>query len=140
MSDIRRAWADADDPLRSGQGFQPNAWGPPLWFFLHTISLNYPILPTPDQQREYYYFFKTLGFVLPCKHCRDAYTTMTKDLDLGVFRTRKSLTRWVYDLHNLVNTKLGKKTHIPSFNSVLRYYHGFRGGQPQKHITLQHNM
>ena len=34
----------------SGEGMLTSVWGPGLWFFLHTISFNYPNKPTAEQK------------------------------------------------------------------------------------------
>jgi hypothetical protein len=120
-----------DDPMRSTQGMQPEAWGPALWHFLHTVSFNFPPRPTKEQQIEYFTFFKSIGYVLPCKYCRDSYQALTADLDLNVFRSRMTLSKWLYDFHNVVNAKVGKPAYDKSFDRVARKYHAMRGGQPR---------
>lgn len=40
-------------------------------------------------------------------------------------RNRDSLGRWLYELHNLVNKRLGK-TRVPSFERVRSRYETFR--------------
>jgi hypothetical protein len=109
---------------------QPAAWGPPLWFFLHTMSHNFPENPTPEIKAMYRDFFVSLGHVLPCKHCRDSYQAITRDLDLNVFKSRRSLSRWVYDLHNTINLKL-RKPCGPSYGAVARSYEALRAGNPK---------
>ena len=47
-----------------------SVWGPSMWHSLHTISFNYPVKPTQQQQNKYYRFFMSLTDVLPCKYCR----------------------------------------------------------------------
>ena len=37
----------------SGEGMLTSVWGPGLWFFLHTISFNYPHKPTVMQKKHY---------------------------------------------------------------------------------------
>ena len=37
----------------SGEGILTSVWGPGLWFFLHTISFNYPNKPTAEQKKHY---------------------------------------------------------------------------------------
>lgn len=122
-------------PWYNKNGMQPAVWGPPLWFFLHTMSFNYPAEPTLEQKVQYLTFFKTLGYVLPCKHCRDAYQAYTKNLDLNAFKDRMALTRWVYNLHNAINAKLGKLSS-PSFESVVHAYDNLRGGKPKKRTKV----
>ena len=36
----------------SGEGMLTSVWGPGLWFFLHTISFNYPHKPTAEQKKN----------------------------------------------------------------------------------------
>ena len=43
---------------------------------------------------------------------------------MKVFRDRKSLSRWLVDVHNRVNVRLGKKT-VP-FGAVKLRYIGYR--------------
>ena len=43
--------------FNSDNGMLTKVWGPPLWYFLHTISFNYPIYPTKEDQKNYYNFF-----------------------------------------------------------------------------------
>ena len=31
----------------------PKIWGPHAWVFLHTITLNFPENPTPEQKKYY---------------------------------------------------------------------------------------
>ena len=35
----------------SGDGMQTNIWGPAMWHYLHTMSFNYPIEPTPENKK-----------------------------------------------------------------------------------------
>lgn len=112
-------------------GMQPDIWGPPLWFFLHCISLNYPMKPTREQARQYLEFFQALGNVLPCRACRESYAAWTRDLNLNVFVSRASLARWVYDLHNTVNVKLNKPISV-SFGQMVHTYESFRAGNPRQ--------
>ena len=47
-----------------------NLWGPHLWFFLHTVSFNYPIKPTKDDKERVLSFLYSVQPVIPCKICR----------------------------------------------------------------------
>ena len=47
---------------KSGDGMLTTVWGPSLWHFLHTMSFNYPIEPTKEQQQEY------MRFIFQLKH------------------------------------------------------------------------
>ena len=51
-----------------------------------------------------------------------------KQLDLyNSLKTRKDLTKWLYDMHNKVNHKLGvPECNIPSFEDVISQYEEYR--------------
>ena len=36
----------------SGDGMMTTIWGPSLWHYLHTMSFNYPVNPTPDDKKH----------------------------------------------------------------------------------------
>jgi len=92
-------------------GMQTRVWGPAGWLFLHSIAQNYPWKPTMEQQENYLNFFKLIGNVLPCRYCRESYQEFilqpdTK-LEISVLKSRVSLVKWLYEIHNKVNKKLG---------------------------------
>ena len=37
----------------SGDGFLTSVWGPLQWTFLHIMSFNYPVNPTPEDKKHY---------------------------------------------------------------------------------------
>lgn len=91
--------------MNNPNGFQTRVWGPAAWLFLHCITLNY----NPARHRkEYIAFFKMLAYVLPCKACRDNYkNTITNHKDElrltdKVFKSRRTLSMWLFKLHNYV--------------------------------------
>ena len=54
----------------SGDGMLTSVWGPSMWHYLHTMSFNYPVKPTPEDKKHYKEFILSLQHVLPCKYCR----------------------------------------------------------------------
>jgi len=89
---------------------EPNVWGPPLWFSMHTITMNYPDKPSYVQQRNYHDFFHSLKHVLPCDACREHYTELLKLYPIGpALGSRDDLIAWLVSIHNHVNTRVGKK-------------------------------
>jgi hypothetical protein len=63
-----RAFTKKD--FHSGDGMLTTVWGPSMWHFLHTMSFNYPVSPTPEQKQHYMEFILNLRNILPCKYCR----------------------------------------------------------------------
>ena len=116
-----------EEDYNSNDGMITKVWGPPLWFSLHTISFNYPVFPTKEQKQEYYAYFMSLQWTLPCKYCRENYVKNLKvlPLDTKALSNRGSLSKWLYDLHNLVNKNLGKENY-KTYEEVRDFYENFR--------------
>ena len=117
----------------SANGIQIRVFGPVIWHALHIIAQNYPISPTPTRKKRYAEFFKALGCVLPCGSCRRSYHGHVNGgslkLNPDVFRSRATLTRWLYDLHRRVNsTSKYSTSRTPSFETVTKRYERFRSG------------
>lgn len=117
----------SDEEFNSGNGMMTAIWGPALWHTLHAISFNYPVKPTEEDKVRYYKYFKYLGKVLPCGYCRENYIKNLKGsgYNMSVFNDRNSLSKWVYKLHETVNTMLGKESGL-SYEDVRNRYEHFR--------------
>ena len=111
----------------SGDGMLTSVWGPSLWHYLHTMSFNYPVNPTESDKKNYKNFMNKLQYVLPCKYCRDnlkknmIIMPLTKD----VLKDRNSFSKYIYNLHEMVNKLLGKKSGL-TFCEVRERYENFR--------------
>jgi hypothetical protein len=117
----------SDNEYNSNNGMLTSIWGPPMWFTLHTISFNYPVKPSQEDKIRYYKYFKYLGKVLPCRYCRDNFqkNLKTTNFSIDVFENRDKLSRWVYNLHETVNSMLGKKSDL-SYEQVRNRFENFR--------------
>jgi hypothetical protein len=115
-------------------GLMTRLWGPSGWLFLHCVTFGYPykIDPTKpehlEKQNDYYRFFYYLGKVLPCKYCRNSYMEFfTQNSPMKHLGNRRDLAKWLYDVHNLVNDKLGvPECERPSFEEIEERYQSFR--------------
>ena len=110
---------------RSGDGMLTATWGPPMWHYLHTMSFNYPVEPTQEDKKHYMDFVLNLQNVLPCKYCRMNLKTNLKELPLTVkcMKNRDSFSRYIYELHELVNKMLKKKSNLKYCEVRERYEH-----------------
>tara|TARA_A100001015_G_scaffold300598_1_gene386237 strand:- start:444 stop:1022 length:579 start_codon:yes stop_codon:yes gene_type:complete len=113
--------------FNSGDGMVTSIWGPSYWHVLHTISFNYPVNPSCEDKKNYRNLILNLKNVLPCKYCRinlenNFKTLPLRDCDL---KNRETFSKYVYDLHELVNSMLGKKSGL-SYNDVRERYEHFR--------------
>ena len=116
-----------NNDYNSNDGMLTSVWGPPLWHALHTMSFNYPVKPTKEQQQYYFDFFTNLKNVLPCKYCRDNYSLNLQKYPITskVLKNRESFSRWLYNIHELVNTNLNKKSGL-TYENVRDRYETFR--------------
>lgn len=116
-----------EQDYQSDNGMMTSIWGPPMWHILHTISFNYPIKPTDEQKKYYYKFYSNLKNILPCKYCRENLSNNLSKLPMtmDVFKNRDTLSRYIYNLHEIVNTMLDKKSNL-SFEDIKDRYEHFR--------------
>jgi hypothetical protein len=111
----------------SGDGFLTSVWGPPMWHFLHTMSFNYPINPTEKDKTHYKNFVLSLRNILPCKYCRINLTNNLKARPItdNDMRNRENFSKYIFNLHETVNTLLGKKSGL-TYEEVRDTYENFR--------------
>jgi len=120
----------------SGDGMMTSIWGPAAWHLLHTMSFNYPVHPTCDDKRHYRDFVLDLQYTLPCGKCRENLkkNLATLPLQWKDMRNRATFSKYMYRLHEVVNTMLGKKSGL-SYDEVRERYEHFRarcGPEPVK--------
>ncbi len=111
----------------SGDGMLTSVWGPAQWHFLHTMSFNYPVNPTPQDKKHYMDYMINLQHVLPCKYCRMNLTNnfKKKPLQMCDMASRETFSRYIYELHETVNKMLKKKSNL-SYCDVRERYEHFR--------------
>jgi hypothetical protein len=111
----------------SGDGMMVSVWGPSLWHSLHIMSFNYPVNPTKEDKQNYRDYVLSLQNVLPCKFCRQNLKTNFKQMPLTMdhMKNREAFSRYIYELHELVNKMLKKKSNL-SYCDVRERYEHFR--------------
>lgn len=113
--------------FNSGDGMLTTVWGPAMWHFLHIMSFNYPVNPTAKNKKHYKDFVYNLVNILPCKYCRINLNNnlKKKPILMGHMASRETFSRYIYELHELVNKMLNKKSHL-SYCDVRERYEHFR--------------
>ena len=109
----------------------PEVWGPIFWHTIHITAIGYPTNPTYGQKKAAKEFYESLAFLIPCPVCRQHYETHLQKNPLTPHLDRRDdLFRWTVNLHNEVNTTLGKPRLLAS--AVIYYYRriGARGKNP----------
>jgi hypothetical protein len=123
----KKKYTYTKNDYNSGDGMLTTVWGPAMWHYLHTMSFNYPVKPTLQDKKHYKDFIYNLRYVLPCKYCRINLTNNLKKKPLMMchMASRATFSRYVYELHELVNKMLNKKSNL-SYCDVRERYEHFR--------------
>ena len=129
------------EDYNSNDGMLTSVWGPSLWHTLHVMSFNYPVKPTAKQKKDYKRFINCLRCTLPCGKCRKNLKKNLKELPLKNkdLKNRETFSKWVYDLHELVNKMLNKKSGL-TYEQVRERYEHFRSRctNEKKNKTRKH--
>lgn len=117
----------SQEDFNSNDGFLTSTWGPSQWHMLHTISFNYPVKPTHKDKEHYRSFVLSLKHVLPCGKCRANLKENFKKLPLRMadMESRETFSRYIFNLHELINTMLGKSSGL-TYEEVRDTYENFR--------------
>ena len=90
-------------------------WGPALWSFLHTAAAS------ADDPGAFVDLLSCLTKVLPCPECRTHLEEFYQARPPSSISDASSASRYVFELHNAVNARLGKASHHPR---ILHARHG----------------
>lgn len=127
LNKTKKSKTFSKDDYNSGDGFLTSVWGPPMWLFLHTMSFNYPANPSDKDKKHYKNFVLSLRYILPCKYCRMNLTNNLKAHPItdGDMKDRESFSKYIYNLHEIVNNFLGKHSGL-TYEEVRDRYENFR--------------
>jgi hypothetical protein len=115
------------EDYNSNDGMLTTVWGPSQWHVLHTMSFNYPVNPTTKDKQNYRNYILSLKNVLPCGKCRENLKKNFKKLPLKMehMKNRHTFSKYIYDLHELVNKMLNKESGL-TYEKVRNTYENFR--------------
>jgi Erv1 / Alr family len=102
-----------------------------FWHTIHIVALGYPNSPTYGHKKAAKEFYESFAFLIPCPVCREHYETHLARMPITPHLDRRDdLFRWTVQLHNEVNTLLGKPRVLES--EALSFYRriGARGTSP----------
>jgi hypothetical protein len=122
------------------KNFEPNAWGPLAWQYLHVIAFSYPVNPTDVHRKVYETFLRSFGKTLPCKECRENFGSYlnSKHFDARVdLKNCDAFAKFVFRVHNHVNLRLGKKV-IPweKYAVLEKYYRTMQHEKSRTEVVL----
>ena len=100
----------------------PEVWGPPFWFTLHTMSMTYPVHPNTVTKKKYYEFITNLPIFIPNADIGNHFAKLLDEYPVEPYlSSRMSFIKWIHFIHNKINVSLGKPD-IP-FYKFLEWYH-----------------
>ena len=93
-------------------------WGPLLWIILHSLAERATKVVSPlfeiEERKTWISLLQTTESILPCPDCRAHYKQWIDTHPVSIVQTmayadlREFLRRWLYDLHQNVNSFSGK--------------------------------
>lgn len=106
-------------------GMLTKIWGPHLWESLNSIVFGYPINPTKEQKENYKNWLIGIEHILPCKYCRESYSKFVRsgysELTEESLKNRENLCKWIYNIHNRINEKLGVDYKLTFKEFICKY-------------------
>ena len=115
-------------------GLMVSVWGPVGWKYLHSVAYGYPVNPleydaknglaSGTTENNYKIFFTFVGKTLPCGLCRESYAKFITENPIRA-KSRDELTRWLWEIHNMVNEKLGNGDKNEPFENTKEFYESF---------------
>lgn len=98
----------------STNGMKTSVWGPSAWTFLFcSIAGTYPVTFDRDNKDHRRIVKSTVSMItslkdtLPCVYCRNSFAIFMKELPIENYtRSRQSMMKWLYLIHDKVNQKL----------------------------------
>jgi hypothetical protein len=104
----------------------PKIWGPHYWFFLHTISMSYPLHPNAVTKKKYYDFVQNIPLFIPVESIAGEFSKLLDQYPVQPYLDNKeSFIRWVWFIHNKINKKL-EKPEISLNEFYIKYYDEYK--------------
>jgi hypothetical protein len=104
----------------------PKVWGPHYWFFLHTLSMTYPVHPNAVSKKKYYDFIQSLPLFIPVESISSEFSKLLNMYPITPYLdNRESFIRWMHFIHNKINEKL-EKPQMKLNDFYVKYYEEYK--------------
>ena len=104
----------------------PKVWGPHYWFFLHTLSMTYPLYPSTVTKKKYYEFIQNLPLFIPVEIISGELSKLIEMYPITPYLdNRDSFVRWMHFIHNKINEKL-EKPQLSLNDFFIKYYNNYK--------------
>jgi hypothetical protein len=92
----------------------PTIWGPGLWRILSDVAYHSDLAHSTNKthHEKVVQFFRSLQYLLPCRYCRDSYSSYINTLPPHKHVSKRQALGWVFTIHELVNDKLRKTERL----------------------------
>lgn len=89
--------------------YESHIWGPPFWFFIHTIAMKYPDYANEVTKRKYYDLMQNMPLFIPDAEMGNRFSRLLDEYPVTPYLgKRESFIRWTVFIHNKINVVLGK--------------------------------
>ena len=82
-------------------------WGPPVWFFFHTLAEKVHASKFDDLKRDIMDIIRSVCNTLPCPICAEHATNYMKKIHDSSIQTKDDLKLMLFQFHNEVNKRKG---------------------------------
>ena len=84
--------------------YDPNSFGPALWFTLHNAATTYPEIAEAHTQQGMQQLLTNMDLLIPCGLCKQHWSQTLKKFDLNhITKSRENLFAFLVHAHNFVN-------------------------------------
>ena len=107
-------------------------WGPHYWFFLHTVTMTYPLHPNDVAKKKYYDFIQNLPLFIPNASMSKSFQETLDTYPVSPYLdSRDSLTRWMHFIHNKLNKRLGQRQI-----SMTKFYEDYHDNYKPRDVKI----
>ena len=100
----------------------PEVWGPRYWFFLFTISMNYPQRPNTVTKKKYYEFIQNFPLFIPSEKIGNNFAKLLDKYPVTPYLdSRMEFMKRVHFIHNKINEHLDKQ-EVDFYDALELYY------------------
>ena len=104
----------------------PKVWGPHYWFFLHTVTMCYPLRPNTITKKKYYEFVHNIPMFIPIEGIATYFSKLLDEYPVTPYLdTRDTFIRWMHFIHNKINEHL-EKPKISLNQFYINYYEEYK--------------
>lgn len=92
-------------------------WGPLGWMTLHSVSHNYPDVPSKSEQDLVSQWLDLFRDTITCAHCKGHFGEMLQQYRTmypGYLTSRREFLLFAFRAHNTVNRRLDKPVYLTS--------------------------